>query len=708
VAASDIHLPPHPYIERCVSGMPHLPRILIVLIATTLISASCSAPQDQGVSPARTPILTLRVIPLTAPTVAEQTPAATPSAPPSRAPTSAPSSNADNAYTHLYTVMDKHASGGTLRLLDSYEATAAWDDGDIAWVYDNALAMLALMARGTSADWQRAGVLADSIIYAQDHDPAFADGRLRDAYSATALAGANGKAKIAATGSATGNMAWAIVALLGYWREQGGDAYLNAASRLGQWIYTNTNDTRGVGGYTGGYSDSLAKNQWKSTEHNLDVYVAFVQLQQATGDAAWLERAGKAKTLIQSMWDPVARHFWTGTTDDGVTINHSPIPEDVQSWAVLALGKQDGYGAGVAWAEQNLAIAPCTPGAAFSAFKFSDTGSGCWFEGAAHMAVAAQALGETAKADAIVQSLRAVQVSGPNNNQAGIVAADAAGADTGFGWSYPPALHIGATAWYLFAERKYNPFWQIGASGAVTACGASPANLPTSAEHNLDSDVANWGTYCEKTPTVRLENVTTPSIDGTSLRCTLTGGAPYSNVHCYRNLLPEPATSVFTLSLSFWFSPTTTLADSNGASVVQAIEFSLSKWHQSQRYEFALQWKNVGDGAPQWRYWDPHMPEPWISLGIPGALERGVWHALTLEGVILNGQVYYTQFSIDQHSHRIDRAVAPFPASGEPDRLAVAVQLDGNAKLDPYDTFIDRVNFLREPISAVHLPTVRR
>jgi hypothetical protein len=676
-------------------------RIFVVLVGVGLTSPGCgdvrdssqatpaTAPEATPSTPA--PALTLEVIPL------EPTAAASPAA----------LSHEDNAYTHLYTVMDKHAGGGTLRLLDSYEPTPGGSDDDTAWVYDNALAMLALMARGTPDDWQRAGVLADSFVYAQDHDPAFADGRLRDAYHATALA-ANGKAQIAAAGSATGNVAWAAIALLGYWKEQGGATYLNTASRLGQWIYDNTNDTRGVGGYTGGYDAGLTKFQWKGTEHNLDVYVAFVLLHQATGDAAWGARAAPAKAFIQSMWEPAAGHFWTGTTDDGVTINHSPIPEDVQTWAVLALGKQAGYAAGVTWVEQNLAITPCSPGAAYSAFKFSNTGSGCWFEGAAHVAVAAQALGETAKADAIIQSLRGVQTSGPNNNQAGIVAADVGGAATGFGWSYPPALHIGATAWYLFAERKYNPFWQIGTSGAVTACGASPANAPNSAQHNLDSDVASWGTYCEQTPTVRMENATTSVLDGTSLRCALTGGAPYSNVHCYRNLLPDPAAQVFRLSLSFWFSPTATLAGSNGAAVVQALEFTMNKWQQSKRYEFALQWENVGDGAPQWRYWDPHKPEPWVGMSLPGALERGVWHALTLEGTILNGQVYYTRFSIDQQTHRIDRAVAAVPASGEPDRLAVAVQADGNAVLDPYDLFIDQVNFARWPISSVHLPTIRR
>ena len=71
------------------------------------------------------PVLTLKVVPLSSPAPAIIMPAS--------------SSSEDNAYAHLYTVMDKYASGNTLRLLDSYESTSTWDDGDIAWVYDLSL-----------------------------------------------------------------------------------------------------------------------------------------------------------------------------------------------------------------------------------------------------------------------------------------------------------------------------------------------------------------------------------------------------------------------------------------------------------------------------------------------------------------------------------------------------------------------------------------
>jgi len=152
----------------------------------------------------------------------------------------------------------------------------------------------------------------------------------------------------------------------------------------------------------------------------------------------------------------------------------------------------------------------------------------------------------------------------------------------------------------------------------LTTCSQGPTNPPASATNNLDRYAADWGVYCELTPTWALTNVTTPSLDGEALQCALTGGAPYSNVHCYRNLLWQPGT-LFTLTLSFQFTPTTTYNHVGGPSIVQALEFSMSKWHQGQRYEFALQWQNVGSGAPQWRYWDPSQPDPnkWLPLNPP-------------------------------------------------------------------------------------------
>lgn len=226
-----------------------------------------------------------------------------------------------------------------------------------------------------------------------------------------------------------------------------------------------------------------------------------------------------------------------------------------------------------------------------------------------------------------------------------------------------------------------------------------PTSTPTPGMNNLDRYDKDWNVYTEGSPLWDLKNVNMPSLDGESLQCSITGGDPFSNVHCYRNLPPESDANVFTLSMSFQFTPDTTCNNQGDVSVVQAIEFTMNKWDKGQRYEFALQWENVGDGAPQWRYWDPNKPpgEQWVALNpnITQCLQADEWHTFTLYGIIINDQVYYESFSINDQSYNLDLTVSPASVPGEVDRLALAIQLDGNSKQVPYDVFIDKVNFIR-------------
>jgi uncharacterized protein YyaL (SSP411 family) len=214
-----------------------------------------------------------------------------------------------------------------LRFLGSYESTPTVDNDYMAWTYDNALALLAFTARDNTTDRERARILADSFLYVQNHDQTFSDGRVRDGYWATDIKDPSGKnSSIKSPGSGTGNMAWTIIALLRYYEVTKNETYLTGAKRLGNWIYDNCNDPRGVGGYTGGYEDKnvdweLEKIEWKSTEHNIDVYVAFMKLYEDTGNSTWREKAQHAKKFIEAMWAEEEGHFWTGTLNDGETIN---------------------------------------------------------------------------------------------------------------------------------------------------------------------------------------------------------------------------------------------------------------------------------------------------------------------------------------------------------------------------------------------------
>lgn len=378
-----------------------------------------------------------------------------------------------------------------LRFLVSYQTLLAGPPDqylkNAAFVYDNVLVFLAFMARGTQHDLTRAQILADSLVYAQNNDRFYTDGRLRNAYQAGDLADRQtGKARLPGwwdcaqqqwfedqfqVSSYTGNMAWVIIGLLRYYEKKGGLTYLNAAIQLGDWIYTNTYDTRGGGGYTGGFDGwepNPTKILWKSTEHNIDIYVAFMKLWELTDDPVWRPRAMWAKNFVKAMWNVGGGHFWTGTLDDGVTVNTAVIPADVQNWALMALGEASTYGAAITWVENNYLVQePCCRGRNLKGFDFNNDRDGIWWEGTAHTVIAFQLKQELQKANDFLRMLRIAQLCAPNTNRKGIVATCHDGVTTGFNWLYYNRLHIGATAWYLFAERGHNPFWGIGTADPI-------------------------------------------------------------------------------------------------------------------------------------------------------------------------------------------------------------------------------------------------
>jgi hypothetical protein len=371
------------------------------------------------------------------------------------------------------------------RFLLSYRTTNSGDDVDkvlrnVAFTYDNALALMAFLADGET---DRAKQIADAFVYAQNHDRFYTDGRLRNAYQAGDLVlppgwvpngktgtvrmpgwyGTNGgtptwlEDKVQVSTS-TGNVAWAMLALLAYYKEEGGAQYLSAAERMGDWVQTNCRDTRGAGGYTAGFegweTDPPAKLMYKATEHNIDLYAAFQRLYLITGLEKWRDRAGHAKAFVLAMWDSGEGKFWTGTDNSGITINQDVVPVDIQAWALLALGTGgEAHRASLVYAENHMAVD--------GGFDFDQKDrDGIWYEGTAQMAEAYAFAGQGAAWQARIQLLQQAQ-----DASGGIVATSTATLTTGFylsdgkPWLYYKRLHVGATAWLALAQMQINPFW---------------------------------------------------------------------------------------------------------------------------------------------------------------------------------------------------------------------------------------------------------
>ncbi|HEX8844137.1 MAG TPA: DUF4214 domain-containing protein [Pyrinomonadaceae bacterium] len=357
-----------------------------------------------------------------------------------------------------------------------------------AFTYDNAIALLAFLADGSADSIRRAKLIGDAFVYASQHDRAYEDGRLRSDYSAGDISLPPGWAPNGRPGTVpvpgfydeaqqkfveieqeavdTGNNTWAMIALLALYRQTSNPSYLATARNLGNFIRTFRNDAGTYQGFQGGLDNypetaMVTRRTYASTEHNLDVYAAFTRMSQITGEPQWQADAQHARQFVEAMWNTQKRCYLAGTTDPDIRNQIvDQLPLDVQAWSVLALPDTLTLHSQVLeCAEQNHR----NTSDGFSGFDFNEDRDGVWFEGTAQMATAYAFAAQQASMAALRQELSRAQATAPFGNGGGVAAASHDGLTTGFNFKYFRRLHIGATAWNVFAQLGYNPFYQTTA-----------------------------------------------------------------------------------------------------------------------------------------------------------------------------------------------------------------------------------------------------
>jgi hypothetical protein len=247
---------------------------------------------------------------------------------------------------YLSKAVASQAAGAVL--LASYPSERSGALSNAAFTYDNSVAAIALVACGHTPLARRIG---DALLLALDHDRYWHDGRLRNGYAAGAIGAA--PLKLAGwwdlktqrwleddyqAGSDSGNIAWAMLALLTLHAASGDQRYRDGALRLAHWV-EGTLDARGAGGFVGGYfghEPAPQRQRWKSTEHNTDLAAAFGWLARVTGDAHWRQRMTVAANFVAAMWNADCGCYAVGTAEDGVTLNPL-LALDAQVWPLMAL-----------------------------------------------------------------------------------------------------------------------------------------------------------------------------------------------------------------------------------------------------------------------------------------------------------------------------------------------------------------------------------
>ncbi len=344
-----------------------------------------------------------------------------------------------------------------------------------AYTYDNDLACISLLKSGDTAD---ATQIADSLVYATQNDPYYTDGRIRNSYEAGDLVvppgwTPNGKVATVRTagwydptsqtfmtnpsqmGTSTGTVGWTMLALERAYQATNNQTYLSTAEELGKWAVKNC---RGSGsGYTAGTigPDPGSKLKFKSTEENIDMYVADKLLFEITHVKAWNSDATSAYTFAMSMLNKSKKgpdFFWGGTNADGKGIAKGVIPLDVQALAIMAFGiKNKAINSSLTFGDTNI-----NSGSGY-AFSNADT-SGVWTDGTAMMSVAKGLVGNTAASQSLLGYLHSIQSA-----DGGLVEATKDNLGTGYDASVGQPFNlfsreaISSSSWLTFAEMGYNP-----------------------------------------------------------------------------------------------------------------------------------------------------------------------------------------------------------------------------------------------------------
>jgi hypothetical protein len=336
-----------------------------------------------------------------------------------------------------------------------------------AFTYDNALAAVALVACGKV---QHAIRIGDALVAAVGNDRTFPDGRVRNAYRA-GPAEAGGKALLPGwwderaglwaedsyqDGTATGNVAWAALALLTLYDATHDGRYLSASGALLRWIDANTRAPDGVG-FTGGvdgFDGQQTRLTWASTEHNVDVASAAEWHDRAAGQHTFGDMAKSARAFMARSFLNKEGCFVLGTNPDGALASPVHLALDAQLWPLLLPQAPAAWRAALSCAERSLSVA--------GGFDFDNDRDGLWVEGTAQAALTYRVLGQGERAADLLEGLR--QDLSPSG---WLYATRGERLTTGLkigpqskeaDFFYFRRPHLGATAWAAIAAQGWNPF----------------------------------------------------------------------------------------------------------------------------------------------------------------------------------------------------------------------------------------------------------
>ncbi len=262
---------------------------------------------------------------------------------------------------------------------------------------------------------------------------------------------------------AAGPNAWLLMAINYYTYQTDDRQFLDLSRAIADWLIS----IEAVeGGVTGGFFGNGEPMAWISCEHNFDCFAAFRDLYILTRNEKYARAAARTKEwLLKGGWNEKESRFNMGSFNPNYAT-------DLSSWAVLSLGTEFTPTLSFAidkalnkqyYEKKQIEIEGFDFGAPYIKSPYPDKDA-VWFEGTAHMVLAFYLAGQAKEADYFLGQLKkAIIKSDRYKEAAGLPYASNKGTPPYGGWMMEAGpISVAASAWYIFATEKFNPFDMTG------------------------------------------------------------------------------------------------------------------------------------------------------------------------------------------------------------------------------------------------------
>lgn len=304
-------------------------------------------------------------------------------------------------------------------------AVASFEGGNVAYTYDQAVAVIAFLTKGDLTD---AKTVLNTLQSRQVAHGTQA-GAFHNAYYLTGGVQENTMN--------VGPTVWVAMAVMAYEKKTGDTTtYHNMAINALNWALQFQ---QADGGLNGGIdADGRTVLTWASTEHNLDAYAALTYFGYPT-------QAAEVKSFLDNVvWS--GDHFIGGRGD-------TRDPMDVNLWGVMALGINGThpYYEGITYDDNHHLNTQTLNGISYNLYDFNSDKNDIWFEGSAFMAVADNMNGNPTGANTVISEIM------KNQSANGGIQYSLLGTNNGY-WTMSNQRCVSSTGWLILAIANYNPF----------------------------------------------------------------------------------------------------------------------------------------------------------------------------------------------------------------------------------------------------------